>query len=115
VSTSTWTPLLAGPLLRPALVALLDQLEAGETDRATIRRAVLAASAVKPKTFDTLVYELARFGLLNRSGTRNDALQLTTLGQAWLVEQGAWRASARAETNPVRVVSPAKAGAEAER
>lgn len=83
----SWAINLLGPVLRPAFDALLEQLMAGVEDRTELKRHVLVHSDIQPKTFDTLVSDLAMFGLVVRLRKRGDRLRLTTLGRAWLAEQ----------------------------
>lgn len=79
-------PKLMGDKLRPAYNALLHQLLAGVQDRERLRDATLQPGTITAKTFDTLLYDLATFGLITRLGRRHSQIRLTTLGRKWLQE-----------------------------
>lgn len=117
---SGWDPALLGRRLRPAFDALVNALLDGERDRDRLRERACAAGPITRHTFDELVRELARYGIVNRQGVRHAHLSLTVLGRVWVesqmgVERGAWRCLPGAKPHPEGVVSPARAGAEAKR
>lgn len=82
-----WDPTKMGPRTRAATTVIVAALEpVAFASRADVRTMVLLRADIQPKTFDTLLSDLANFGLIVRLGTKHDELRLTTLGRKWFAE-----------------------------